>query len=452
MPGLTARLSPVTRSSFVTTGVLALVLAAGTGLRWTGAAGPADALRIPNRASANVSLAADQSFLVAVWAASVAGGATDVFAAVSRDAGTTFTDPVRVNSTPGDVRAVGEQPPRVTLAPRGGTVPTVVVMWTARSASGTTLLTSRSTDAGRTFSPATLVPGTDTPGNRGWQAVATDPKGNIHAVWLDHRRMVTSDSSAASGHQHGAAAEGNAGTAGRTSAAVADKPDGVAMAQKSDLYFDTLGDAVAPRAVTPGVCYCCKTAIAFGPSNEIYLAWRHVYPGLLRDMAFTMSRDGGRTFADPVRVSQDNWKIDGCPEDGPALAVDGRSRIHIVWPTVVTESGTQTKALFHAMSTDGRSFSLRTRIPTEGQPNHPQLAVAPDGALVAVWDESGGGLRRIARGRGAVDAAGRVSFTRTALGSDSGTYPKLVATPNGWLTAWTSGQSGASVIRLARLP
>ena len=98
MPGLTARLSPVSRSSFVTTGVLALVIAAGTGLRWTGAAGPADALRIPNRASANVSLAADQSFLVAVWAGSVAGGATDVFAAVSRDAGTTFTDPVRVKA------------------------------------------------------------------------------------------------------------------------------------------------------------------------------------------------------------------------------------------------------------------------------------------------------------------------------------------------------------------
>ena len=171
------------------------------------------------------------------------------------------------------------------------------------------------------------------------------------------------------------------------------------------------------------------------------------------DCALVMMEDVAlsRTFGDQAgRWFQELLESKGIEFHGGQTLAAFEGDYHA--SAVVTESGTQTKALFHAMSTDGRSFSPRARIPTEGQPNHPQLAVAPDGALIAVWDESGGGLRRIARGRGAVDAAGRVSFTRTALGSDSGTYPKLVATPNGWLTAWTSGQSGASVIRLARLP
>jgi hypothetical protein len=447
MPRYLAYGRPRSRPSLITIGLLALALAAGAGLQKGACAAPADVLTVPDRASANVSLAADQSFVVAVWSASVSTGATEVFAAISRDAGTTFGAPVRVNSTPGDVRTNGEQPPRVTLTRGAGTVPTVVVMWTARGAGGTRVLTSQSADGGRTFSEATLVPGTDAPGNRGWEAVATDQQGRTQAVWLDHRRAATSGSSSMpAGHQHGAA-RGNAGAVAPAAA-----PDGVAMAQKSDLYFDTLSDAAPPRAVTAGVCYCCKTAIAFGPAGEIYLAWRHVYPGVLRDMAFTVSRDGGRTFADPVRVSQDNWKIDGCPEDGPSLAVDRRGRIHIVWPTVVTEGTRQGKALFHAVSSDGRSFSPRVRIPTEAQPNHPQLAAAPDGSLLVVWDESGVGSRRIVLGRGAVDSDGRATFTRTAIDGENGVYPKLVATPAGWLAAWTSGPSAASVIRLARLP
>jgi hypothetical protein len=69
-----------------------------------------------------------------------------------------------------------------------------------------------------------------------------------------------------------------------------------------------------------------------------------------------------------------------------------------------------------------------------------------------MWDESGGGSRRIVYGRGRVDAAGRVSFARVALTGEAGGYPKLVATPTGALAAWTSGQPDASVIRRARLP
>src|SRR5262245_1139700 len=135
MPRFLAHGRPRSRPSLITIGLLALGLAAA-GLRTGAVAAPADVLTVPDRASANVSLAADQSFVVAVWSASVSTGAADVFAAVSRDAGTTFGPPVRVNSTLGDVRANGEQPPRVTLTHGMGKVPTVVVMWTARGAGG----------------------------------------------------------------------------------------------------------------------------------------------------------------------------------------------------------------------------------------------------------------------------------------------------------------------------
>ena len=72
-----------------------------------------------------------------------------------------------------------------------------------------------------------------------------------------------------------------------------------------------------------GVCYCCKVAMATAADGAIIAAWRHVYAGNIRDIAFTISRDGGRTFAAPQRLSEDRWQLAGCPDDGPALAVDG---------------------------------------------------------------------------------------------------------------------------------
>ena len=58
------------------------------------------------------------------------------------------------------------------------------------------------------------------------------------------------------------------------------------MAKRSGLYYAQVGGRVsAERLLARGVCYCCKTAVAAGPDNRIAAAWRHVYPGNLRDIA-----------------------------------------------------------------------------------------------------------------------------------------------------------------------
>src|SRR4029079_2845491 len=174
-------------------------------------------------------------------------------------------------------------------------------------------------------------------------------------VWLDHRELAQQDGAVAASHHDHTASSGA-------------KPDGVAMAQRSKLYFASLDGAVAPRALTGGVCYCCKTALATAADGWVFAGRRHVYPGNIRDIAFTMSRDGGNTFAVPLRVSEDKWVLEGCPDDGPAMAVDAKRRIHIVWPTLVDDAGADspTIALFYATSGDGLRFTPRARIPSEG--------------------------------------------------------------------------------------
>jgi hypothetical protein len=63
--------------------------------------------------------------------------------------------------------------------------------------------------------------------------------------------------------------------------------------------------------VAANVCFCCKTSVTTGPRGVVYVAWRHIYPVNLRDMAVASSTDGGRTFSQPVRVSEDGWQLGG---------------------------------------------------------------------------------------------------------------------------------------------
>ena len=212
------------------------------------------------------------------------------------------------------------------------------------------------------------------------------------------------------------------------------------MAQKSSLYYASVtGDPRPERALAPGVCYCCKTALAAGPNGSLYAAWRHVYPGNVRDMAFTMSANGGRSFAPVMRVSHDGWAIDGCPDDGPAIAVDRRGRVHLVWLTMIdTERGES--ALFYA-SGDGRTFTPRVRIPTLGpHPAHPHVAVDPQGSLLAAWDEVVNGTRLAAARRVTLSPKRAPTFGNiVTLASGTGAmHPMLAQTPTGFLAVWTA--------------
>ena len=166
-----------------------------------------------------------------------------------------------------------------------------------------------------------------------------------------------------------------------------------------------------------------------------------------------MSRDGGRTYSEPIRVHEDQWQLNGCPDDGPAMVVDADERIHIVWPTVVLEKGEPVKALFHTSSPDGRGFGTRTRIPARGFGNHPQVALAADGSLVMAWDELADGSRHVGLARGIVDRSGLIPLTRLPLEGDLspvGVYPAVAGAGENAVVAWTSTADKQSMIRIVR--
>jgi hypothetical protein len=204
--------------------------------------------------------------------------------------------------------------------------------------------------------------------------------------------------------------------------------------------------------VATDVCFCCKTAVAAGPDGALYLAWRHIFPPNIRDIAVARSSDGGRSFNAPVRVSDDGWAIDGCPDDGPALAAGPAGVLHVVWPTQVGSA----KGVFYSFSLDGgRTFAPRVRLDEAGfGAAHPQIA-AREGGVTVAWDEGGAASRRVAV-RDVVDGGGgrwspRLGPMTVVSGGGAAVYPAAEATPAGAVVAWTEQTASGSEIAVRRL-
>jgi hypothetical protein len=402
-------------------------------------------LGVAGRSNEHATIASSGAFVALTWAAT-RDATTDIYVAVSRDGGVSFSAPARVNHVEGQARVNGEQPPRVALVPRVSGTPEIHVVWTNRVVEGTRLMAARSTDSGKTFTPAIAVPGSTAAGNRGWHSIAAGKDGKAYVLWLDHRDTDSAvrgpDARGSSGSAH---VHNHAGTdAPRRSTAV--KSDGVAKAQQSQLFVASLDGTVAPRSVERGVCYCCRTAFVSGADGTLYAAWRHVYDGDQRDIAFSMSKDGAKTFSAAMRISRDDWQIDGCPENGPALAIDGSRTVHVAWPTLVAGNGGEALRVFYASSRDGRSFTKRTMISRgRGHAYHPSIAVTPTGTPLVAWEETDPGGRRVKLARATPRGAGETED----LGP--GVYPQVLSLPGYGLIAWTNHQPKPSTIAVRRL-
>ena len=146
------------------------------------------------------------------------------------------------------------------------------------------------------------------------------------------------------------------------------------------------------------------------------------------------------------RVHQDGWAINGCPDDGPAMAVDAAGTVHLVWPTLL--NGTD-GTLLYATAAAGKTFGAPDSRADTRQPE----AVAPAGRdrrRRAAGDRLGRGPRRRSSslvGKASIGRDGPITFGPIETLSDGpGSYPVVAAVPDGMVAVWTSGPPDRSVI------
>lgn len=210
---------------------------------------------------------------------------------------------------------------------------------------------SRSTDGGKTFRPSILVNDDEQVIGHSFDSLHVAPDGVIHVAWIDAR-------------------EG--------------KKESGTFATSSADHGRTVGKN---RKVDEDTCVCCRTAMATAVDGTLYVAWRKILPGDLRETVVARSSDGGQSFTSPVIVGHDKWVFPGCPHRPASIGTDRQGRLYVVW---YTEGEDETPAIYLAYSDDrGQTFSSKQKVNvSKGTfPDHPQLAVDPDGRLVIAWEE-----------------------------------------------------------------
>ncbi len=139
-----------------------------------------------------------------------------------------------------------------------------------------------------------------------------------------------------------------------------------------------------------------------GPNGEVYVAWEDfTIPGIV----VTRSTDGGRTFDEPVLAA----RVEFIGEDAPPATCQGRrilkgyidagfefpslavnptnGEVYVVFAS--NPPGVDQSDVYFVRSSDGgRTWSEPVRLNDDRTPNDqflPALAVAPDGTIAAIW-------------------------------------------------------------------
>lgn len=164
--------------------------------------------------------------------------------------------------------------------------------------------------------------------------------------------------------------------------------DGRATAVKEDgdmalraSTFDATGKQLREAVVDPRVCECCSTATAT-TSDGVIVAYRDRSPGEIRDIYVTTFN--GTAWSAPVRVHEDNWKIDGCPVNGPAISARGRE-VAVAWFTGKNDQGQAFVAFSHDA---GHTFGQAVRVDDARSLGHVGVQLLADNSAAVSWIES----------------------------------------------------------------
>lgn len=357
-------------------------------------------------------------------------GASNVWVSRSGDDGS-FLPPVRVNDIEGDAAPHEQAPAQIEIGPEGN----VYVLWqnntvvAGRMYPYSNLRLARSTDGGRTFEPAIFVndDAAGPPASHTFHDIVAGPDGTVWVSWIDSRVRAEQERSLAA-----------AATDSHASHGADDLPGSEIRVARSTDGGRTFGPATV---VAGSACPCCRTSLAIADDSTIYLSWRTVLPGNIRDVVVARSDDAGATFTAAQRVNQDDWVFDACPHAGSSLVVDSRGRLHVAWYTGAAER----PGIHTAVSDDGgRTFGQPSPILT-GEwvpPSQVKLAALPDGRIAVAWDD-----RRSGTARTRIAFAGPTGTVSDGTAAVEGASPAIAAAGTTAVVAWLDGDA----VRAARI-
>lgn len=349
---------------------------------------PVSLVRLPEGGIQPQAVADDSGNVhVLYYTGAPAGG--DLF--YSRLEGSTFSEPIRVNTIAGSAIAAGSVRGGQMALGRNGRVH---VAWNGAKGAGESASNGPQMWYAR-LDPVTLRFETQRDVSAtadaldGGGSIAADRAGNVHVVW--HAR----------GEQ--------AGEEHRTVYIARSKDDGTTFARAEAVTTGT------------GACGCCGLRALTDRDGRLHVLYRAAIGGTQRGATWLMS--SGNAHRAPVRLH--DWELRQCPMSTFALADAGRAGVAAAWET-------EKQIFLSTLDPVRRTFSTPVAMSGAGVRRLPSIAVNRSGARLVTWTEGTAWMRGGTVAWELFDASGR----SLASARDAGAVPvwslvAAVARPDG---------------------
>lgn len=265
-------------------------------------------------------------------------------------------------------------------------------------------LLSHSKDGGRTWSRPFTPHKDKSETQHGFATPLETADGGLGLLWLDGRDMSNNTTD----------------------------PEGGVMTLRYT-SFDQAWKQAPDVEVNRRVCECCQTAAVSTPDG-IVTAFRDRSDTEIRDI-MTSRLDNG-TWTAPQVVHADNWEVDSCPVNGPALSARGTA-LAAAWFNSKGDDG----HAFGAFSRDaGRTWSAPIQLDEQQSVGRVDIEMLDDGSAAASWVEFADSRMRFMVRR--IGADGSRSAPVVIAGADAGRvtgYPRLVRRGDELIFTWAEG-------------
>lgn len=227
---------------------------------------------------------------------------------------------------------------------------------------------SRSTDDGRTWTDLGWLHDDDRAVEHGFVSMQPTSDG-IVAVWLDGRAMP--EQKAGDDHGHGGHGHGGGDMSIRTATL------GNASFGQADFTPE------ASRLLDGRTCECCDTDLALTSAGPV-VVYRDRAADEARDISIVRRIE--ESWTAPLSISKDDWRIEGCPVNGPEVAAAG-DRVVVAWFTAGPGDADEPRPprVLVATSDDAGATFSSPMVISESTLGRVDLAMLPGGDAVVCW-------------------------------------------------------------------
>ncbi|MEM7085517.1 MAG: hypothetical protein AAF489_05000 [Bacteroidota bacterium] len=211
-------------------------------------------------------------------------------------------------------------------------------------------------------------------------------------------------------------------------------------------FVDVNGAISGDTLLDDRICDCCQTSAAWTPNGPI-VAYRDRSDDEIRDISIIRTKEGA--WQKPITIGNDQWKIAGCPVNGPSIdALD--ETVAVAWFTAASEEGD----VMVAFSKDsGESFTQSYRVDSGSATGRVDIVMLTDKEAALVWmqpkDEDEVIYLMKINDHGYTGMPVLVSKTSPERASG---FPQLERVGDTLFLAWTVVEDESSSIATAQVP